>query len=51
MELGACLGSCLAYCLISVLNVTALVDTFNQEKVGASSMITNLHVDLCLEHY
>ena len=35
-------------CLTNVLNVIALVGTFNQEKalVGAFSMITNLRVDL-----
>ena len=37
----------LAWCLNSVLNVKALVGTFNQEKdlVGAFSVIKNLRVD------
>ena len=36
-----CLGTCLAWCLNSVLNVKALVGAFNQEKalVEAFSVI------------
>ena len=39
--------------MCSVLNVKALVGTFNQEKalVGAFSVITNLRMDLRLEFY
>ena len=38
----------LAWCLNSVLNVKAVVATFNQEKalVGAFSVITNLRMEL-----
>ena len=38
----------LALCLDSVLNVKAVVATFNQEKalVGAFSLITNLRMEL-----
>ena len=40
--------ACLAQCLNSVLNVKAVVGTFNQEKalVGAFSVITNLRMEL-----
>ena len=42
------LGSCLALCLNSVLNVKAVVAAFNQEKAlaGAFSVITNLRMQL-----
>ena len=45
------LNAGLAQFLISVLNVKALVHSFNQEKalVGASSVIMNLRVDLRLQ--
>ena len=44
---------CLALCLDRVLNVKALVGTFNQEKalVGALSVITNLRMDLRFKLY
>ena len=40
-------------CLKCVLNVEAIVATFNPEKglEGAFSVITNLHVDLCFQIY
>ena len=40
-------------CLKCVLNVEAIVATFNPEKAleGAFSVITNLHVDLCFQIY
>ena len=36
-----------------LLNVEAIVATFNPEKAleGASSVITNFHVDLCFKIY
>ena len=50
MQLGV--NARLAQCLNSVLNVKALVGTFNQEKalVGAFSVIVQLHRLLDLRH-
>ena len=44
--------ACLAQCLNSVLNVKALVDTFNQEKAlkGAFFVIVQLHQLIDLRH-
>ena len=46
--MGSTVNACLALCLNSVLNVKAVVATFNQEKalVGAFSVITNLRMKL-----
>ena len=47
-----CVGTCLAVCLNSVLNVLALVGAFNQEKaiVGAFSVIVQLRWWIGLQH-